>query len=369
MDINRNNYEEYFLLYADNELSAIQKSEVEVFVQQNRDLEEEFKMILLTINFPDENVSIANKSFLKKNGNSSFINENNYETIFVLYHDLELSENEKELVEQFLKEFPQFYIDFELIGKSRLTPDNNIIFPDKKLLFREKKTGKVIPLVLWRYIAAAVFVGFGLWLTIYYSNKKEEIHPIAFTEKKIKPLSSNSIAAEKPDTGMIATSATKTQTDKKNNQAGIAFEKEQKIRSEQNKNEKTVAKENEKQKARPEERPIYIEQEPRNEILAATNDPIKNFPNPVIKSKTMASNKVPPHVDIQENPEPAYPQNASYVVDNNSNDENYIFYNIKADEFNKTKVGSFLKKAKRIMERTNPIARLLSGEDKQIASK
>ncbi len=107
MNINRNNYEEYFLLYADNELSQKEKNEVELFVQENTDLEEEFNMIKLTINIPDEKVSMADKSFLMKNELSSFINENNYEEVFVLYHDNELSEEQKNITEKFVKpEFP-----------------------------------------------------------------------------------------------------------------------------------------------------------------------------------------------------------------------------------------------------------------------
>ena len=67
MEINRNNYEEYFLLYADNELSPTEKKVVEIFVQENIDLKEEFLMIQLTVNCPDPGTKLLDKSFLMKN--------------------------------------------------------------------------------------------------------------------------------------------------------------------------------------------------------------------------------------------------------------------------------------------------------------
>ena len=49
MNIDRNNYEEFFLLYVDGELDATQQLAVENFVQQNPDLAVELKMILNTM--------------------------------------------------------------------------------------------------------------------------------------------------------------------------------------------------------------------------------------------------------------------------------------------------------------------------------
>ena len=72
MDIDRNNYEEYFLLYADNELTDSEKADVLMFLKENKDLEEEFRMIHYTISKPDANVELADKSFLFRN-NTSFI--------------------------------------------------------------------------------------------------------------------------------------------------------------------------------------------------------------------------------------------------------------------------------------------------------
>jgi hypothetical protein len=66
MHINRHTYEEFFLLYADNELDPTEKISVEEFVQQNPDLAEEFNLILETVIQPDESIFFENKELLLK---------------------------------------------------------------------------------------------------------------------------------------------------------------------------------------------------------------------------------------------------------------------------------------------------------------
>ena len=53
MNINRNNYEYFFLLYIDNELSVAEKNMVDVFLQQNTDLQPEFDALQNTLLQPD----------------------------------------------------------------------------------------------------------------------------------------------------------------------------------------------------------------------------------------------------------------------------------------------------------------------------
>ena len=72
MNIDRNNYEEYFLLYADNELTDSEKVEVIMFLKDNKDLEEEFNMINYTVSRPDTSVGIPDKSFLLKKIDRNF---------------------------------------------------------------------------------------------------------------------------------------------------------------------------------------------------------------------------------------------------------------------------------------------------------
>ena len=166
MNINRDNYEEYFLLYADNELTDSEKAEVLIFVKNNRDLEDEFKMIHYTISRPDTGVELNDKSFLYRSSPSSFINEKNYEEVFVLYHDNELTPNEKLETEKFISRHKELKNEFDLIGLARLTPEVSVVFRGKKRLYKNEKSGKVVPVMFWRIIAAALFIGFGLWIYV-----------------------------------------------------------------------------------------------------------------------------------------------------------------------------------------------------------
>ena len=45
MSINRHNYEEFFILYLDNELSSEHRRQVELFVEQHPDLGEELQLL------------------------------------------------------------------------------------------------------------------------------------------------------------------------------------------------------------------------------------------------------------------------------------------------------------------------------------
>lgn len=171
MNIDRHNYEEYFLLYADNELTDSEKAEVLIFVKNNKDLEQEFRMMLHTIAKPDLNIQLNNKSFLIKEDESLFINKINYEEKFVLYHDDELTSEQKRQTEAFVSQHPELKEEFDLIGLARFAPDASIILPDKKSLYRKQNAVKVIP-IFWKVAAAAALIGSILWIASLYFQKQ-----------------------------------------------------------------------------------------------------------------------------------------------------------------------------------------------------
>ncbi len=86
MIINRHNYEEFFLLYIDNELDGAQQTAVEKFVGQNPDLGKELEMLKQSI-LTNDNVRFDAKEFLYKK--EAGISLANYEEYFLLSVELQ----------------------------------------------------------------------------------------------------------------------------------------------------------------------------------------------------------------------------------------------------------------------------------------
>jgi hypothetical protein len=157
--ITRDNYEAYFVMYVDDELNATERKAVEQFLEQNRDLEEEMVMLQQSVLRADDHVVFEQKELLFKGDEHTSINEQNCEEYFVRYGDDELTNAEKEKVEQFVYHHPQYQADFELIQQVKLAPDNNLSFPDKSYLYRtEDDDNRVIAFPWWRLTAAAITI-------------------------------------------------------------------------------------------------------------------------------------------------------------------------------------------------------------------
>lgn len=374
MNINRNNYEEYFLLYADNELTDSEKAEVLMFVKQHKDLEEEFRMIHHTISKPDASVQLTDKSFLFRNDIDAFINEKNYEEIFVLYHDNELAEKEKLETEDFLSVHKELKNEFDLIGLARLTPVSTVFFPDKKLLFKKEKSGKVIPVIFRRMLAAAVFIGFGLWIINLFFQKPGKLN---ITTAHSIPAKNSSPTIEKnifpkQKTKEIVAQSSEASDKKKGEETNDKHKK--KLKASYQKTDNTIAKILvDKQKSKEENINNQLPEKINNAIVSNNNN-IKNVLddksslNKVDASKELTITQTEVPNNNEKSTPVSYVRNASYVPDAESNNENYVFYDVTAEKFKKTKIGSFLKKVKRVLERSNPITRFLSGNDHQVVS-
>ncbi len=138
MNINRNNYEEYFLLYVDGELTTAEKNAVDAFIKQQPDLEAELLALQQTI-LPQEQISFSVKDALLKNELTA-INSANYEEQFLLYVDNELNAVEKEEVNKFVLQHPQYQQVFTALQQTRLYPEQ-VLHPDKTSLYKKKKEG------------------------------------------------------------------------------------------------------------------------------------------------------------------------------------------------------------------------------------
>jgi hypothetical protein len=156
MNINRNNYEEIFMLYVDGELSSSQRQSVDLFVAENPDLFSELQMLMQT-KLEDEPVVFVNKNLLFKSA-AWELNLQNYEEYFLCYVDDELTEDQKNKVETFVLQHPELQTAFTLLKQTKLTPEN-IVFTDKASLYRKERK-PFIYLSFTRIAVAAAVIGF-----------------------------------------------------------------------------------------------------------------------------------------------------------------------------------------------------------------
>ena len=155
--IDRHNYEEFFLLYVDNELTVEQKKLVELFIKDNADLEEELVMLQQSKLLPDDGLVFHGKEKLMKEENGSLINMNNYEEYLVLYVDDELNGKERSAVEEFAAKHTHIKEELVLFQQTKLQPEE-IIFADKQSLYRREEKVRVINMSWWRVAVAAVLI-------------------------------------------------------------------------------------------------------------------------------------------------------------------------------------------------------------------
>lgn len=172
MNITRQNYEELFLLYVDNELNIAQRKAVEAFVEENPDLRAELIMLQQSVLPADGHITFSNKeSLLKTTSTPNPVNETNCEEYFVLYADDELTNEQKDQIEQFVYRNPQYQAVFETLQQAKLMPDTSVIFPDKYALYRSEEDDKapVVRMRWWRMAAAVavlLFVGGMGWYMV-----------------------------------------------------------------------------------------------------------------------------------------------------------------------------------------------------------
>jgi hypothetical protein len=135
--ITRDNYEEYFLLYIDNELSVADREAVEWFVAHHPDLQQDWKALLHCRLLPDEEIIFPDREALYGIG------------------ALEEEDNGNG--------FPIF------------SPDLSIVFPDKASLYKQEEAEeekRIVWLPWLRVGAAAAVVGIVALLVLVVKNNK-----------------------------------------------------------------------------------------------------------------------------------------------------------------------------------------------------
>lgn len=376
MQINRHNYEEFFLLYVDKELSAADKRAVDVFVEENPDLQMELWALQQTV-VKAGDIVLDKKEWLYMQEEISALQED-----LLLYTDDELTATAKKSVETLVATHKTAQAELNILKKTKLQPDMRVVFADKQSLYR-KESNRVVAITWWRAAAAAVILGFVLSAGVYVfkhnykvtpglpglvnvdkTNPKEikAVLPVnQSTVQQGKKLSAENVAYPSPQIKNNATAIDKITP-------GIDKNKSH------NNNEASVvvAEKNNRSKKRGNDLPkSYLEN--INSLKSNKATIVGVLPANDNSSKISGNNDATIHTKVNtsntfiagNNNRPDQNVMATQVVNENTERETSNHYlHIDHDKEKRTALGGFIRKAKRIIERTTNVT---SGEGIKIA--
>jgi hypothetical protein len=212
MQINRQNYEAYFLDYIEGKLNTAEVGCLLDFIASNPDLKAELDNYESVTLIPESSIFVE-KELLRKNSiGIQSVNESNFDEICVNRIEGSLDKNIEILFETYLKQHPGKLKEYNQYLKTILEPDKKIVFDEKRKLKHLKINRQKA--ILYSTLAAAasiiilILVAYQLYFVSSetknkafsnvaqngstFSQKKEiKMEVIGKFEKPIQQISSN----------------------------------------------------------------------------------------------------------------------------------------------------------------------------------
>lgn len=349
MNINRNNYETFFILYIDNELSVQEKNAVDVFVQQNPDLKEELAMFQQSVVVPEAVSFFAKDSLFKKPAVTDKMQEK-----LLLLLDKELNKAEVKNITSIINQDDACKLEWDILQLTKITADSDIVFRDKQLLYKKEENGKVIAVRWWRMAAAAVLIGFGLWGTVVYFNiNGGATIETAATNKQVIPDSNKKMPAiVKPQNDSFATTRTGAEIAETNSSTTTGNSTKTitpnsikiPVVNKTDTKETFAIQQNEKLNEKPSNHLPEPSLENLNNSLRNNTTIATVLPREAQLNNNIASNEVPVNKNV-------YASNASITNDDLNNNTISYGFDDNEEETKKSKIGGFFKKVKRVVQR------------------
>ncbi|MDY6801015.1 MAG: hypothetical protein SVU94_07300 [Bacteroidota bacterium] len=170
-EINRHNYEVFFIDYMDGNLTPAQEKRLWSFLKENPDLKKELEDFEL-FNIQNEKQPFPEKHQLKKTGLLDEANSSVFDEICIGYIEGDLSLKEESTFKEYLNSNPGKSKVLKIYKQTKLKADTLILFPDKEKL---KKSGMVFALKrLYPYIAVAASILLLLAAYLFVPQKSNE---------------------------------------------------------------------------------------------------------------------------------------------------------------------------------------------------
>jgi hypothetical protein len=168
--INLGNYEEFFILYMDNELTAEQKAMVDAFLAAHPDLQSEFELIQSLQLQPEESISFDKEGLLADQMKVNLAEED-----LLLFIDGELPAERAKELELEISNNTSLAVQHNLLMQTKLDASEKIVYPNKAELY--KKEERTVRFGVWMRVAAAIVVIATVGVFYFNTNNNSNITP------------------------------------------------------------------------------------------------------------------------------------------------------------------------------------------------
>jgi hypothetical protein len=175
LEINLYNYEEYVVDFLEDNLESSERDAFLLFLEANPEIKEELELFDNEKLIP-EPIVFDHKDILKKESIITTSALSNFDEICVARMEGDLSEKEISLFDELIHSDKLKKTEFESFKKTRLKPDNTIVFKGKDRL--KKK-----PIGIWKKsyslvsIAASIVIIIGLFTLLPQANSDADLLP------------------------------------------------------------------------------------------------------------------------------------------------------------------------------------------------
>ncbi len=354
--INKTNYEEFFLLYADGELSVAEEAQVDLFIKNHPELKESFDLISATI-LPVNEINFSGAASLMRSEHSG----QSLEEMMLLHLDEELAENEIKELEQQIAAEESLSNEWSLLSKTKL-PEEQVVFEEKELLYRREK-GRVISGHFYRLAIAAIFIACCFYFGINYLSNKN-VHDvnagIAVNQpaQQVKTVDENNKISTQPIIDTDLTSVHKQDPIMQQ----VDQDQQQDQQSPVKQRDKIMAAQRQLVKNDPVTKNPVIVFEPVQKVKFVAKQKEDNTEQQLIANASIQKNKLV--IDEDLTPVKNIPANVVAVKNEDEGSNTRILY-IDSDKLKDTKAGELYNKVKKLVDKSKKIR---TGRSLQIAN-
>jgi hypothetical protein len=172
MQITLENYEAYFLDFAEGRLDRTSLAQLEAFLTLHPELKQKLEHFS-PLAFPEELITYPSKFELKKfQFDTTPVNDKTFNDFCIAFFENQLNDEKSKELSRFISSNPDRKKDFQLFGKVYLKPQKDFIFPGNASLYKKENKNNVTRKIHSAWLSIAAGVAMLIAINLLFINNK-----------------------------------------------------------------------------------------------------------------------------------------------------------------------------------------------------